>query len=289
MIIYAYTQLNNIFEIFEEYLQFKINEKNSIHVIDESEYSLNNRTNINHNYISNKSTHFEQQNFVTLKQFENFRNLFRIFKELKTLPSINLLNEEKSKSKDFAYFYCVTVEKIRNYEGCLQLMNEYKSFIDNNKIYLENQANAISHNKSHKISDYNFHKCFGTNLNEHDLNEMAREYVDGYYENQETKSKRVYKTENAGLNWTKEDIEKFNEGMKRFGHMQLANIKIAKFMGTHIEPSHVKLFRGRISREKRMKRKFEKIEKITEMKKKRNLKWKVYEGELESIAKSEIN
>jgi hypothetical protein len=291
MIICAYTQLNNIFEIFEEYL--KINENSSIHNIEESEFRLGgDNTNIYEKHINYKTTNSSKnlnlKNSITSKQFDNFRNLFRIFKELKTLPHTILQNEEIQKTKDFAFFYCVTVEQIRNYEGCLMLLNEYKKFNEYINERKEKTITMDGHYKSHKINDNNFHECFGSNLIEHDLNELTRQYIDDYYEKQETKSKRVYKIENAGVNWTQEDIEKFEEGMKKFGHLQLANIKIAKFMGSHIEPSHVKLFRGRISKEKRIKRKFEKIEKISEMKKKRNLKWKLYEGELDSLTKGEI-
>jgi len=291
MIICAYTQLNNILEIFEEYL--KMNENNSIQKIEESEFRLDvDKTNLYDKLINynktNSSDYLNLKNSVTSKQFENFRNLFRIFKELKTLPHTILSNKNESiqKTKDFAFFYCVTVEKIRNYEGCLMLLKEYKKL---NEIINQRREKTITidgHNKSQNKN--NFEKCFGSKLIEDDLNEITREYIDDYYEKQETKSKRVYKIENAGVNWTQEDIEKFEEGMNKYGHLQLANIKIAKFMGSHIEPSHVKLFRGRISKEKRIKRKFEKIEKISEMKKKKNLKWKLYEGELDSLTKSQV-
>lgn len=40
--------------------------------------------------------------------------------------------------------------------------------------------------------------------------------------------------------WNPEDYEKFYEAIKKFNNEQLANKKIAKFMGSHIDPNHVR-------------------------------------------------
>jgi hypothetical protein len=132
----------------------------------------------------------------------------------------------------------------------------------------------INHNSNQ--SEINiFEKQFCSNITDQKLNFIEDEYVNNYYLNPDNIDKRIYKTENAGINWSNEDLKKFDDGLRLFGHCQLANNKIAKYMGSHIEVSHVKLFRGKISKERRIKKKKEKEQKICEMKKKRNLNWKV--------------
>ena len=47
------------------------------------------------------------------------------------------------------------------------------------------------------------------------------------------------------LQWTKEDYAKFEEAMDLYNSDQLANKKIAKFMGRHIDANHVRYERAK--------------------------------------------
>lgn len=61
------------------------------------------------------------------------------------------------------------------------------------------------------------------------------------FESPEEKLKRSYKYFSAErTEWNPEDYEKFYEAIKKFNNEQLANKKIAKFMGPHIDPNHVR-------------------------------------------------
>lgn len=61
------------------------------------------------------------------------------------------------------------------------------------------------------------------------------------FESPEEKLKRSYKYfSSERTEWNPEDYEKFYEAIKKFNNEQLANKKIAKFMGPHIDPNHVR-------------------------------------------------
>ncbi|OMJ94054.1 hypothetical protein SteCoe_2824 [Stentor coeruleus] len=63
----------------------------------------------------------------------------------------------------------------------------------------------------------------------------------GIYESPEEKLKRSYKYfSKERTEWNPEDYEKFYAAMKIYNNEQLANKKIAKFMGPHIDPNHVR-------------------------------------------------
>lgn len=203
-----------------------------------------------------------QTNYTLLCSYLDYQKYFSIYKNSKNLYKTLLTPES---AKDFAEFYYQIIEKNGNFSGCLNMIKQFYMF------------NSVLQTQS---KEKEFEKCFYSSMTRERLEETEKEYVGEYYDNEETKKKRIYKMEHAGINWTQEDISKFNEGMKLYGHYQLANIKIAKYMGPHIEASHVKLFRSQISKEKRMKRKIEKMSKISEMKKKRYLKWKVMEADV---------
>jgi hypothetical protein len=182
----------------------------------------------------------------------DLKTIFESFKKLKHYYKAPLSDKEIS---TYLNLYHELIENKQNYNNCVQLLKKYQNFSKNIKI---------------PIDEKQFDKQFCSNLTEIKLNQIHTDYIDNYYETQANKTKRIYKMENAG----KEDIKNFENGMRLFNHCQLANNKIAKY-GTHIEVSHVKLLRGKISREKRMKKKQEKDIKISEMKKNKNLNWKV--------------
>jgi hypothetical protein len=206
----------------------------------------------------------QEQNLESdLHKLIDYNNLFQTFKSLKSLH-VHLLDSVSPLAKDIIYFYYNIVERNSNYSSCVKLISKYENF--NKKLNLEN-----SHNNSLKD---NF-QIFGTrNLDKEKMENIKEEYISNYFEREDMKKRRSYKMENAGFNWSEQDTLKFEEGVKLYGHCQLANNKIAKYMGQHIETSHVKLFRSKISKKRRLQKKVEKEEKISEMKKKRNLRWK---------------
>jgi hypothetical protein len=208
--------------------------------------------------------------------FKELSDLFSTFKNLKTIYTSDLTDKEIN---SFIIFYSKVIEKdnqyisnsCNNYTGSIEILKIYSRF---NKKKLQNEALNL-------LQDKKFEKSFGSQFSKQNLDKINTKYIHNYYEAEATQRQRIYKTENAGLNWTDDDMKKFNEGLDLYGSCQLANIKIAKFMGAHIEASHVKLFRSKISKEKRIKRKYEKDLKISEMKKTKNLKWKAVEGDLD--------
>ncbi len=245
-IVFGYISIINLFCVFDKYIRLKIDLKKKEIIIDKDSFDF-------------------------LKLFEIFKSLKNLTKELleykECLINFNPDNKHDSpkhlsSAEEYAQFYYKCIENVKNYSGCIKTINQYQNF---QKI------------KNSTISESNFELSFGSQLEEAKLNYIGHKYINDYYEHEETKVKRVYRMEHAGLNWTQEDMDNFDEGMRRFGHLQLANIKIAKFMGVHIEPSHVKLFRSQISRETRTKRREEKASKIQEMKKNKNSHWKPLE------------
>jgi hypothetical protein len=191
--------------------------------------------------------------------------------------------------KNIAEFYYIIIDQ--NSKGYCEILKKYIEFV-NKTINIKQNKNQ-NNNNNNNINDINennniFIKSFGSNIIENKLEEISNNYIYSYYEAEESKTKRQYKMENAGVNWSKDDIEKFYEGLRRFGHTQLANTRIAKFMGAHIEVSHVKLFRSKITMKRRIKRKMEKESKIKEMKKKKNLRWKLMSTE-NNLDENDIN
>lgn len=245
LILYSYILLNNVFNLLKEYL--KVN--------------LDNGFNLKEKLL----TPFINQDMKTLHK--NFRKYFSSFKLLKNLYS-EIINENDRKLKEIVEFYVYVIENKNSYEGSLYLMIKYMKF------------NKVRYNSNTDVCFNTYEKCFGTNLNLEKLDILANEYVNDYYEHETSKMKRIYKMENAGINWNERDLKNFEDGLVLYGHCQLANTKIAKFMGNHIEPSHVKWFRGRICKEKRIQKKIEKEMKIKEMRKRKNISWKAAPQEL---------
>jgi hypothetical protein len=234
-------------EIFKgEYAKDKMNE-NQIIVLMYAYILLNNVLVLIERYLNNKTVipHF------------NLKKYFNTFKKLKYIYKSTLTEMDK---KEYLEFYNQLIENKQNYQSCIELLKNYQQVVKNESI---------------PIDENHFEKQFCSNLTEDKLNNLQTEYIDNYYETQVNIKKRVYKTENAGVNWSVDDTKKFDDGMLLYGHCQLANNKIAKYMGSHIEVSHVKILRGKISKEKRIRKKQEKDIKISEMKKKKNLNWKI--------------
>jgi hypothetical protein len=205
-----------------------------------------------HNILRICSKYLEK-NSSNEKLFESNKNnldgmkyLFEIYIKLKNIYRQDLSEEEIVKFLDYFFYF---TEKQNNYFGCLKIL-------ENIQINLKRDDNKQFYVPEKKI------------------NSVCKNYINNYFESEDSKYKRKYKYENAGFNWTEEDLQRFHEGMKLYGNCQLANIKIAKFMGDHIEASHVKLFRGKIIKEKRQEQKNLKQAKISEMKRNRTLKWK---------------
>ena len=84
------------------------------------------------------------------------------------------------------------------------------------------------------FSELMFHKS------EDNIDRVASKLAE-IYESPEEKLKRSYKYfSKERTEWNPEDYEKFYVAMKKYNNEQLANKKIAKFMGPHIDPNHVR-------------------------------------------------
>jgi hypothetical protein len=210
--------------------------------------SLKEETNIEKDFNS-----FRMQ-FKDVKFFINtFKNIKAIYKELYE-------NDEGNRVvKDIIEFFFTIIEKKDNYLGSVELLRRYSSF-------------CKEANNKDKLGETEF---FGSKSNEKRLHEIEKEYIDNYYEHHSIKNERIYKIENMALEWSEEDYKRFNEGFKKFRNHQLSNNKIAKYMGSHIEVNHVRYYKNKILIEERKKTKEEKMNKIREMKKKKNIHWKI--------------
>ena len=70
-------------------------------------------------------------------------------------------------------------------------------------------------------------------------------------------------------------MQRFQKGCEIYNNASLPNQKIAKYMGKHIFPSHVKALRSKIARALREEKREQRFHAIQQMMKKRNKKWKV--------------
>lgn len=94
---------------------------------------------------------------------------------------------------------------------------------------------------------------------EDNIEKVAKNILDTY-DSPEERLKRSYKYfSKERTEWNPEDYEKFYLAIKKYNSEQLANKKIAKFMGPHIDPNHVRYERQLYN--KRMK--LETIDKIS--------------------------
>ena len=202
-----------------------------------------------------------KEDFNTFKlQFKDTRFFINVYKNIKNLY-INLNQDVSGEKiiKDIVEFYNIIIEKKDNYLGSVELIRKYADYSSNV-------------NNKEKINECQF---FGSKLNEKKLCIIEKEYINNYYEHSSIKNERVYKIENMALEWSEDDYKKFFEGFKRYRTHQLSNNKIAKFMGSHIEVNHVRYFKNKILVEERKKTKEEKQIKIKEMRKKKNIHWKI--------------
>lgn len=53
-----------------------------------------------------------------------------------------------------------------------------------------------------------------------------------------------YKTVGINIPWTTKDYQQFLERLKEYINYPTNNKKIASYMGSHIEPNHVKYIKG---------------------------------------------
>jgi hypothetical protein len=75
---------------------------------------------------------------------------------------------------------------------------------------------------------------------EDNMDKLASKVLE-IFESPEEKLKRSYKYfSSERTEWNPEDYEKFYVALKKYNSEQLANKKIAKFMGPHIDPNHVR-------------------------------------------------
>lgn len=236
-------------EKVENFLNFLKNKKISTNI---SQFELNSNLSLNKTKLSLYSfIHLENilnliHNYIEkideIPFSQNFDKMFETFKIFKNLFKTQNLPKTFIET-DFLIFYKTIIESKNNYEGCI-----------------------------HQIISYNNQKIQKNFPKDEDLDKIKNDYLQNYYEHQN--SNRLYLTENAFKNWTNEDFTKFDEAFEKFNKHQLANIKIAKYMGPHIEPNHVKLYRSKILKEKRQKIKEEKAKRMSEMKKKKYFRWK---------------
>jgi len=72
------------------------------------------------------------------------------------------------------------------------------------------------------------------------IENVAERYFN-QYNTENLKKKRSYRYfSDERKPWANQDYKRFYEGIKKFNNESLANKKIAKYMGKHIDPNHVR-------------------------------------------------
>lgn len=107
------------------------------------------------------------------------------------------------------------------------------------------------------------------------IEKACNSYINDYYNRDDVITYRKYYEEFAGFDWTEEDLQRFQKGCEMYNNASLPNQKIAKYMGKHIFPSHVKALRSKIMKALREEKRERRFHAIKNMMKKRNKKWKV--------------
>lgn len=123
-----------------------------------------------------------------------------------------------------------------------------------------NNINNVIRNRMNNKKDY--------------VDSVCDNYLNNYYNREDVKALRMYHEENAGFNWTKDDIEKFKEGFEKYKKSYLPNNKITQFMGGHICQTHVKAMRLKLLKKQSKEKKSQKMKKIKSIPNKRRRIWK---------------
>ena len=218
--------------------------------------------------LENLCMSYRMEDVLKLKEaYKMYKNIY--LNDVKEEDVYTLLN-----------FYYIAVENCGNFKEYLEYILNYQNFFDSR---ISNIKEKLERSKTEKdiIIDQ-----FGNNINGQYYNKLSFDYNEKYYHDDNTKNNRIYKLENLAMNWTETDYKKFHEGLEKFKTHQLANRKIATYMGTHIQTSHVKYYRSKILKQEKDKRKMDKNSKIKQMKKqKRNIQWKINlkQGSLPSV------
>ena len=124
-----------------------------------------------------------------------------------------------------------------------------------NEIGLETLRNAAIHEKgkmlataddskegvsSDSISNAESLNCIGVQSSAAHIEEAMKDYKE-YINSEETKKKREYMYYSEEKpQWTPEDYEKFEQALEIYKDTPCANKRIAKYMGDHIHPNHVR-------------------------------------------------
>jgi len=136
--------------------------------------------------------------------------------------------------------------KIFDSTEIFNFMNILLKCISTSELEIENIRNTILLSKSTDSSESIFSSK--THI------ECAFSCYEEYNTSNETKKEREYMYYSEEKpRWTEEDYKKFEEGLKIFKDCPSANRKIAKYMGKHIHPNHVRYERQEMRRNKDFK------------------------------------
>jgi len=84
------------------------------------------------------------------------------------------------------------------------------------------------------------------------LDLMATRFLE-FYESSEEKKKRSYRYFSEDRpEWTEKDFERFYKAIEKFNNEPLANKRIAKYMGKHIDPNHVRYERQLYNKKRKL-------------------------------------
>lgn len=198
-----------------------------------------------------------------------------------------ILNNLLLLSKYFILNINNTVFPIETYEKEEQLINSVLSlqktmFTNHNvpeiqllcKYYLNNKAKQ--NNECDSQTRNNINNVIRNRMNNKKdyVDSVCDNYLNNYYNREDIKALRMYHEENAGFNWTKDDIEKFREGFEKYNKSYLPNNKITQFMGGHICQTHVKAMRLKLLKKQSKEKKCQKMKKIKSIPNKRRRIWK---------------
>jgi hypothetical protein len=230
--------------------------------------------------------------FITENSIENNSISIQDLVSLSTnipiiIKAYTILNNLLLLSKYFILNINNTVLPMETYEIEEQLINSVISlqkimFINHNvpeiqllcKYYLNNKDKQNNECDTKTINDINNAIRNRMNNKKDYVDSVCDNYLNNYYNREDIKALRMYHEENAGLNWTKDDIEKFKEGFEKYNKSHLPNNKITQFMGGHICQTHVKAMRLKLLKKQSKEKKNQKMKKLKCILNKRRRIWK---------------
>ena len=198
----------------------------------------------------------------------NTLNTLHYFMDNTNKFKLNLENPDSylSKSHQLKDIGCI-IQNLEEYpqlnENDYERICEYFHYIYEKKrfkvtmeLYQQYYINILNYKLNKRKSNNEKEDIFGSFMNKKAIESSIESYIN--YINSPTIVKKrsyIFHTLHPNKKWINEEYKNFLEGLNKYFDLTINNKKIAKHMGNHIKPNHVRYVKGKYLRKLRKRAK----------------------------------